>query len=30
MRHMATWLPYRLDGDALGALANEGEAPERE
>ncbi len=23
MRHMATWLPYRLDGDALDALARE-------
>ena len=29
MRHMATWLPYRLDGDALAALAGEGEAPAR-
>jgi ribosomal protein S18 acetylase RimI-like enzyme len=23
MRHMATWLPYRVDGDALDALADE-------
>jgi GNAT superfamily N-acetyltransferase len=29
MRHMATWLPYRIDGDALAALAAEGEAPAR-
>ncbi|MDA1002850.1 MAG: GNAT family N-acetyltransferase [Chloroflexi bacterium] len=29
MRHMATWLPYRLDGDALAALAEEGEAATR-